>query len=63
MRRTVEMASPGEAAKAVYALHRSYLGGNLLLVFHAHLARETSGDLPGMVANQVDKGLEWVNHH
>ena len=34
---TVEMASPGEAAKAVYALHRSYLGGKVLLVFHAPL--------------------------
>src|SRR5687767_14752007 len=33
----VEMASPGEAAKAVNALHRSYLGGKLLLVFHAPL--------------------------
>lgn len=54
---TVEMANRGDAAKAISALHRSYLGGNLLLVFHAQLARRTSGDLPGMVANQVDKGL------
>ena len=53
----VEMASLGDAAKAISALHRSYLGGNLLLVFHAQLARKTSADLPGMVANQVDKGL------
>ena len=33
----VEMASLGEAAKAVIALHRSYLGGKLLLVSHAPL--------------------------
>lgn len=33
---TVEMASPGEASKAVQALHRSYLGGKLLLVSHIH---------------------------
>lgn len=53
----VEMANLGDAAKAISALHRSYLGGNLLLVFHAQLARKTSDDLPGMVANQLDKGL------
>jgi RNA recognition motif-containing protein len=53
----VEMANLEDAAKAISALHRSYLGGNLLLVFHAHLERKTSGDLPGMVANQGDKGL------
>ena len=53
----VEMANLGDVAKAISALHRSYLGGNLLLVFHAQLERKTSGDLPGMVANQVDKGL------
>ncbi len=34
---TVEMASPGEASKAVQALHRSYLGGKLLLVCLAPL--------------------------
>ncbi len=33
----VEMATLGEAAKAVHTLHRSYLGGKLLLVFHAPL--------------------------
>lgn len=31
----VEMATLGEAARAVHTLHRSYLGGTLLLVFHA----------------------------
>jgi hypothetical protein len=31
----VKMASLGEAEQAVSALHRSYLSGNLLLVFHA----------------------------
>lgn len=31
----VEMASLAEAAKAVNGLHRSYLGGKLLLVVHA----------------------------
>lgn len=31
----VEMATRAEAAMAVHRLHRSYLGGKLLLVFHA----------------------------
>ena len=31
----VEMATTEEAAIAVHTLHRSYLGGKLLLVFHA----------------------------
>ena len=38
---TVEMASQGDAAKAISALHRSYWGGKLLLVFHALGATET----------------------
>ena len=37
----VEMASLGEAAKAVNALHRSYLGGKLLLVSHAPLGTKS----------------------
>lgn len=32
---TVAMARSRDARKAVLTLHRSYLGGNLLLVFHA----------------------------
>ncbi len=34
---TVEMETLAEAAKALQTLHRSYVGGKLLLVFHAHL--------------------------
>ena len=37
----VEMADQGDAAKAAQALHRSYWGGKLLLVFHALGATET----------------------
>jgi hypothetical protein len=37
----VEMASLGDAAKAISALHRSYWGGKLLLVFHAPRATKT----------------------
>ena len=37
----VEMASLGDAAKAISALHRSYWGGKLLLVFHAPGATKT----------------------
>ena len=37
----VEMASLGDAAKAVHVLHRSYWGGKLLLVFHALGATKT----------------------
>ncbi len=37
----VEMGSLEEAAKAVHALHRSYLGGKLLLVYHAPLGTKS----------------------
>jgi len=37
----VEMANLGDAAKAISALHRSYWGGKLLLVFHAPGATKT----------------------
>jgi RNA recognition motif-containing protein len=37
----VEMASLWEAKKAISALHRSHLGGKLLLVFHAPLGTKT----------------------
>ena len=37
----VEMANQGDAAKAISALHRSYWGGKLLLVFHALGATKT----------------------
>lgn len=33
---SVEMATLAEATKALQTLHRSYVGGKLLLVFHAH---------------------------
>jgi len=42
----VEMASLGQAEKAVYALHRSHLGGKLLLVFHAPLGTKNRWNNP-----------------
>ena len=46
----VEMASLGEAEKAVSALHRSYLGGKLVLVFHASLATTSTMELPAAMS-------------
>ena len=37
----VEMASLEDAAKAIFTLHRSYWGGEFLLVFHALRATKT----------------------
>jgi RNA recognition motif-containing protein len=34
---SVEMATLAEATKALQTLNRSYVGGKLLLVFHAHV--------------------------
>ena len=38
----VEMATPEEARRAVRSLHRSYLGGKFLLVFHATTGTEAT---------------------